>query len=239
MTIHLERTPDAITDDIMTYAKDIGAASPVYVAVSPPPGANFETDRELNLRQQCRLLNGKMLFGRAIYAADDLFLVGEWHCVVSNAQGLVDVTPNPTGETRILFAAHPELPQGDDGGLHPPSIRARIYRATERQAELEAKLLQADDAARATARKNGITVRQLMLSRLPRDPLAAEIDDYLRAEGKIQATILAAHDGSRSFDPSSIEGLRSEYNRLDRRREQIFALARLRGGSRSAGPTFR
>jgi hypothetical protein len=238
MTIHLERTPDAITDDIITYAKDLGAAPPVYVAVSPPPGANLEIDRELNLRQQCRLLNGEMLFGRAIFAAEGLFLVGEWHCVVSNAQGLVDVTPNPTGETRILFAAHPELPRGGDG-LHPPSIRARIYRAKERQAELEAKLLRADDAARETARKNGITVRQLMLSRLPRYPLAAEIDDYLRAEGKIQATILAAHHGSRSFDTSRVDGLDLEFARLDRRRQQIFALAGLRGRSAPAGPSFK
>ena len=143
-------------------------------------------------------------FGRAINAAGDLYLVGEWHCVVSYAHGLVDVTPSPTGETRILFA--------------------------------ETKLLQADDAARATARKYGITVRQLMLSRLPRDPLAAEIDDYLHEEGKVQATILAAHDGSRDWDPSKVESLGAEFSRLDRRRRQIFELAKLRKGST---PSFR
>ena len=238
MSIHLEKTPDEITDDVRAFANDLGAAPPVYVTVSPPLGLAVDCDRELNLREQCRARNGQMLFGRAINAAGDLYLVGEWHCVVSSAQGLVDVTPSPTGETRILFAAHPNLPDGDDG-LHPSNIRARIYNSTERLAELETKLLQADDAARATARKYGITVRQLMLSRLPRDPLAAEIDDYLRAEGKVQATILAAHDGSRDWDPSKVEGLGAEFSRLDRRRRQIFELAKLRNGSTSSGPFFR
>jgi hypothetical protein len=227
MSVHLERTPDEITDDIRTFANDLGAAPPVYVTVSPSPGLAVDCDRELKIREQCRARNGQQLFGRAINAAGDLYLVGEWHCVVSSAQGLVDVTPSPTGETRILFAAHPNLPDGDDG-LHPSNIRARIYNATERPAELEAKLLQADDSARVTARKYGITVRQLMLSRLPRDPLAAEIDEYLRAEGKVQATILGAHDGSRDWDPSKVRGLAAEFSRLDRRRQRILELAKLR-----------
>lgn len=180
-------TPEAITGDIRDFARDLSAVPPVYVPIDPSTDADAG-NRARNIERQCQLRGGEPLFGRAISSADDLYLVGEWHCVISTPTGLIDVTPNPLGETRILFAAYPDLQ--DYPGLHHPNIRARIYAATERTTEVEARLINADDADEATARKNGITMRQLMLSRLSRDPLAAQIDEYLRAEGKLEAMIV-------------------------------------------------
>lgn len=73
-----------------------------------------------------------------------------------------------------------------------------------------------------------------MLSRLPRDPLAAEIDHYLRAEGKVQEKILAGHDGRREWNPSHV-GLDAEFARFDRLRAKLFQTADLLKQA-SAGP---
>ena len=97
--------------------------------------------------------------------------------------------------------------------------------AADKKAEVEARLLDAKDADTASAGKNGITVRQLLLSKLPRDPLAAQIDDYLRAEGKLEALIVSAHDGTRNWDPSQLTGLHAEFQRLDRRRRELYVFA--------------
>jgi hypothetical protein len=231
-----ESIPQTISDAIQVFAKDLGARAPVYVSVVPPPDAHIG-DRFQNVERQCKLLNGHPVFGRAISSVDDLYLVGEWHCVVSTAQDLIDVTSNAMGETRTLFAAYPDLQ--DAGELFRPTIRERIYGAAERKAALGAKLSNADDADKITARKNGITVRQLMLSRLPRDPLGAQIDDYLRAEGKLEASIVSAHDGSRSWDPAQLSGLQAEFERLDRRRRQLYDAADRLKNIVGAGNRFR
>jgi hypothetical protein len=222
MSANRETTPDMVSDGILTFADDLGATLPVHVAISPPPDA-LVGDHFENVERQCRLRGGAPLFGRAIFSADDLYLVGEFHCVVSTRQGLIDVTPSPTGETRTLFAAYSRLPDGT--GLYHPSIRARVYGAADKKAEVDGKILGATDADEASARKNGITVRQLLLSKLPRDPLATQIDDYLRAEGRVAALMLAAHDGTRNWHPSQLAGLQAEFQRLDRRRRDLYEAA--------------
>jgi hypothetical protein len=171
MLANRETTPDLISDDILTFADDLGAAPPIYVSICPPPDA-LVGDRAENIERQCRSLGGAPLFGRATFCADDLYLVSEFHCVVSTPQGLIDVTPSATGETRTLFAAYPRLE--DWPGLYRPNIRARVYGAADKKAEVEGKLLVATDSDETSARKNGITLRQLLLSKLPRDPLAAD-----------------------------------------------------------------
>jgi hypothetical protein len=222
MSRNREFTPESITDDILTFAGDLDAVPPIHVRVSPPSDA-LTGDRFNNVERQCRLRGGTPLFGRAIIAAEDLYLFGEFHCVVSMPLGLIDVTPSPIGETRTLFAAYPRLQ--DCTPQYRPTIRARVYGAAEKKAELEARLREATDADTASARKNGITVRQLLLSKLPRDPLAAEIDDYLRAEGKLEAVVVAAHDSIRDWNPSRLAGLVAEFQRLDRRRRELYEVA--------------
>jgi hypothetical protein len=236
MLANREMTPDLISEDILTFTDDLGAAPPVYLSVSPPPDA-LVGGRAENIERQCRLLGGTPLFGRAIFSADDLYLVSEFHCVVSTPQGPIDVTPSPTGETRTLFAAYPRL--ADQTGLYRPNIRARVYGAADKKAEVEGKLLDATDADETSARKNGITLRQLLLSKLPRDPLAAQIDDYLRAEGKLEALIVSAHDGTRNWDPSQFPGLGAEFQRLDRRRRDLYEAYDRQKGLSAAGNQFK
>ena len=67
-------------------------------------------------------------------------------------------------------------------------------------------------------------MRQLFLSRLPRDPLAAHIDDYLRAEGKLEAKVVAARDEIGN-DPTRLLRFRAEYQRVQRHRHQLYAVA--------------
>jgi hypothetical protein len=219
-----EITPKTISDDIMLFAADLGAAPPVYVTISAPPDAEVG-DRAENIERQCRLRGGTPMFGRAIFSADDLYVAGEFHCVISTPQGLVDVTPSPTGETRTLFAAYPSLPGG--AGLYHPSIRARVYRAAEMRAELELNnvAVAASNADKMSARKNGITVRQLLISKPPQHPISGLIDGYLRAAGKLEAAILAAHDGTKDWDPSRFEGLQRKIARVDRRRRELYRVA--------------
>jgi hypothetical protein len=212
-----ETTPESITDDILTFARDLGAAAPAFVPIAVPPDA-LKGNCFQNVERQRRLLGGTALFGRLIRSADDLYLAADFHCVVSAPQGLVDVTPPESGEKRTLFAPYPDLDATDDA--------MTIFRPTQLQSLLSAST----GAHEASARKNGVTVRQLLLSKLPRDPLAAQIDDYLRAEGKVEAMIVAAHDGSRGWNPSQLEGLKDEYRRLDRRRDELHEAADRRSG---------
>jgi hypothetical protein len=217
-----ERTPKVITDDVLAFAGDMDAAPPVYVRVSPTPDAHV-ADRFGNVERFCRRTGATPVFGRAIMTAADLYLVGHFHFVASTPDGFVDVTPSPVGDERTLFAAYLALP--DCVPQSRPTIRARVHGAAERRKEIEAVLEAATDADAASARKNGITVRQLLLSRLPRDQLAARIDEYLRAEGKLEAVVVAAYDGGRVREPVHIPDLHAEFQRLERRRHELYAIA--------------
>jgi hypothetical protein len=54
---------------------------------------------------------------------------------------------------------------------------------------------------------------------------AARVRYDLRAEGKLEAAILAAHDGTRNWDPARLEGIQVEAERLDRRRRELYQAA--------------
>jgi hypothetical protein len=215
-----EAAPNVVTDDVLSFAGDMDAGSPIYVRVQPCPDAHA-ADLIGNVDRFCRRTGGTPVLGRLITSAADLYLVGKVHFVVSTPDGLVDVTPSPAG-ARTLFAPYP--PIADCVPQHRPTIRARIHGAAERRKEIEAMLEAATEADALSARKNGITVRQLFLSRLPRDPLAAHIDDYLRAEGKLEAKVVAARDEIGN-DPTRLLRFRAEYQRVQRHRHQLYAVA--------------
>ncbi|QOZ06672.1 hypothetical protein XH96_03415 [Bradyrhizobium sp. CCBAU 51765] len=218
-----EATPESIRDDVATFAADLGASMPTFVPLRVPSDA-AEIGREQNMFRQCRAYKGSPLFGRAISLADDLYAVAEFHCVVATSVGLIDVTPGNAGEHRILFAAYPTIAD-DGGGLHRPNIRARLYGTWAKKAQLDANISAATERDAATAARNGVTLRQLLLSRMARTPFEARIDDYLRAEGKLEAMFVAAHDGAGGLDPTRLAGLRAESDRVDRKRNDVYAEA--------------
>ena len=209
---------------------DIGTSSPTLISVAVPPDA-LDGDVYSNVERQKRRLGGEALFGRLIRFADGLYLTAEFHCVVSTSTGLVDVSFSGKDETHTLFAPYPNLDTIEPGAVFfRPTIRARIYGIADHADELERKLSATTAADVASARKNGITVRQLMLSRLPRDQLGSRIDDYLRTEAKVETMLLSAHDGSRDWHPSELDGLKKELSRLDRERSELYAAADLHRG---------
>jgi hypothetical protein len=91
------------------------------------------------MERQCRLRGRTPLFGRAIIAAEYLYLVGEFHRVASMPLGLIDATPSPIVETRTLFSAYPRLQ--NCAPQYRLTIRARALGAAQKKAEVEAKLL--------------------------------------------------------------------------------------------------
>lgn len=96
-----EATPETITDDVVTFAADLGASSPTFVPLRVPSDA-ADIGREQNLFRQCRAYKGSPLFGRTIRLAEDLYAVGEFHCVVATSIGLIDVTPGTVGDLVAL-----------------------------------------------------------------------------------------------------------------------------------------
>lgn len=127
-----ETTPAEITPDVIAFCEGIGAAAPVLVSVQQDPlgmyGMCF-----IGAADKIKAGGGSISHGWAIWETlPRLFLTAEFHAVwVSPADELIDITPKPQREARIVFAPDPRYPADFDFLKRPNSHRVRIYRPTD------------------------------------------------------------------------------------------------------------
>lgn len=225
-----ETTPSAITSHILALCDDLRTATPRHLDITPAPGARFGWC-SANVLHRCRLEGGSPLYGWLVWEAAGLYLNAEFHCVWHDGQKLLDITPTQEGETRVLFAPDPRYGEDFDFRLRPNNRRFRSYGWAEREPLVQAKLAEASAPAlaykRQKAEKKGVTLRQMILPTLPRDPLETLIDEFLLFAGKTEGMLTITDRGTECLAPNSIERYHRRVFEADMMRRNILKMASL------------
>jgi hypothetical protein len=100
------RPPRSLHKFVEEIVKKLEAEpKPVWVPVKPANGA-LPNECFYNVEAQIRKRSGRIQYGWTIWQCANLFVEGEFHAVWVTPRGeLIDVTPKPDGETRILFVS--------------------------------------------------------------------------------------------------------------------------------------
>jgi hypothetical protein len=129
-----ETTPGAITAEIIGLCESLNADPPVYVPVGDDPHGMYGFCN-LGVLDKIKAEGGEIRFGWSIWEYPGVYLTAEFHAVWVHPTGnLVDITPKPDRETRIVFAGDPTLPPDFDFAKRPNNRRARIYQGGSRDA---------------------------------------------------------------------------------------------------------
>lgn len=223
-----EIMPPKITGQILSLCGDLGAMQPFYLDVSPTPGARMGWC-SANVLERCRMEGGRPLYGWLLWEASGLYLNAEFHCVWQDGQDLHDITPTQEGETCVLFAPDPTYGADFDFSRRPNNRRFRSYGWTEREPLVRAKLAEASASAldykRRRAEKNNVTLRQMILTSLPRDPLEVLIDEFLRASGQAEGMLTVTERGTECLAPHSIAQYRRRVFEINLMRKELMHLA--------------
>lgn len=106
----LETTPESITPQIAGFVHRVASGQQAqYVTVQPAAGAvaHYCTD---NVAQYVSQHGGEAVLGWCIWERPTLLLHAEFHMIWRSPEGeLIDITPKPDGEVRILFVPDPRL----------------------------------------------------------------------------------------------------------------------------------
>jgi hypothetical protein len=99
-----ETTPEKLTDQIETLCRKIDSdQSPTYVPVVPVSEAK-PGECVYNVKTHISTNGGKMVLGWCIWERPGINLNAEFHAVWKSPDSkLVDITPKPDGETKVLF----------------------------------------------------------------------------------------------------------------------------------------
>ncbi len=94
-------TPTQITPAILEFAKELGG-TPEYARYRPLPFAKpYLCFHNCDLARQLGL--GTPVLGWGIWVTRNLWLTAEYHAVLKTESGLLDITPTPDSDGRVLF----------------------------------------------------------------------------------------------------------------------------------------
>jgi hypothetical protein len=212
-----ETTPSAITPTVLAFAASSLDGLPlIEVPVVP--------DRQYGLycwcfdgvREKVKHDGGGVRLGWVIWEWPNAFLNAEFHAVwVDPAGHLVDITPKPVGEKRILFAPDPAYPHVSDLTHRPRNRRARIYVSASDPSEIARRIAGMNPAQlayqRRRAGKADMTLEQWLASKMPEDPWKSAIDESIEA--------CAAFERRMDEFPAGVNIKDAELERLCDRRE--------------------
>jgi hypothetical protein len=194
-----ETTPTTIGPEIVALCESINADPPVIVPVCKDPNGLYGFCN-VGVLEKVKVDGGTIRFGWNIWEYPGVYLTAEFHAVwVDPVGNLVDITPKPDGETRIVFGGDRTYPHDFDFTKRPNNRRARIYQpadqgklAQERIATFSASQV-AYETKRATHK--GLTLEQWIESRLPIDPLPDLIDTFIRDADERESLIIPVSAG--------------------------------------------
>jgi hypothetical protein len=221
-----ETTPEEISPEVIAFSESLGAKAPLYVPVQQDPcgiyGMCF-----VGVADKIKADAGSICHGWAIWETlPGLFLTAEFHAVwVSPSGELIDITPKPQRETRVVFAPDPRYAADFDFLKRPNSHRVRIYRpadlverARERIAQFNTRQYEYESGRAA---RKGVSLEEWVASKLPRDPVPDLIDEVLAKAAEKDRLLTPVSQGAFCSD---IPRMHSLQNEIARRLQQIRSL---------------
>ena len=127
-----ETTPASISDDTVEFCKEIGSGSPVFVPVQSDRYGLYGYCSD-GVNEKIKHDGGAIRFGWAIWEYPRLYLTAEFHAVWVNGDGnAIDITPKPSGETRIVFSGNGSYSSIFDFNQRPANRLRQIYKPASR-----------------------------------------------------------------------------------------------------------
>jgi hypothetical protein len=125
-----ETTPAAITPEIIAFCDSLKADLPVYLPVQKDRNGMYGFCN-IGVLEKIKVDSGVITFGWIIWEYPRAYSMAEFHAVWVSATGeLIDITPKPDEETRIVFAGDTSYPAEFDFLKRPNNRRMRTYQAT-------------------------------------------------------------------------------------------------------------
>jgi hypothetical protein len=120
-------TPRALNADILGFCRRINAASaPTFLDVAPELWA-AQGECFFNVRRKVSEDGGALVYGWRVWCWPGVFAEAEHHAVWRSAGGaLHDISPTPSGETRILFLSDPQRDYDFETMRRRDNIRAPL-----------------------------------------------------------------------------------------------------------------
>lgn len=178
-----ETTPPAITPAITAFAQTLDAGAAAFLPVVNEPLGLYGWCSD-GVREKVKQDGGRCIFGWTIWEWPKVLLTAEFHSVWENAEGaLLDITPKPRGEPRILFVPDMSYAQDFDFDQRPRNRRQRLYTGSDPAEQVAGMMASLAGGKRQyeerRATKAGMTLEEWLLSKIPADPLAMLIDDLI------------------------------------------------------------
>ena len=178
-----ETTPPAITAAIKAFAAKLCEEPARYVPVVKDEMGLYGWCSD-GVLEKIKDDGGTIRFGWTIWEWPRILLTGEFHAVwISPTNELIDITPKPHGEDRIVFVPDPSYRVDFDFDRRPLNKRHRLYEPADPSAAITAHIAQMKPAQRAyeekRAAKAGVTLDQWLRNKKPPDPMTQIIDDFI------------------------------------------------------------
>lgn len=179
-----ETTPGIVTSKILNFASLLEADEPDYIPVVHDPHGLYGWCSD-GVHQKILADGGTIVFGWTIWEVPQVFLTAEFHAVWEDASGtLVDITPKPAGETKILFARARRYSSEFDFDNRPRNRLLRIYERPNLRSAIEGRVIQWSKGKKAYEEKRAQAAGLDLLSWLEQkeglDPLEIAIDEFLK-----------------------------------------------------------
>lgn len=195
-----ETTPPAITSAIIAFARGFSTGAPDFVSVAPDQFGTYGWCCD-GVRAKIATDGGSEVFGWTIWEWPQVLLTAEFHCVWKSDDGdLVDITPKPQHEERILFVPDPNYSPEFNFDNRPGNKRASLFEEPDTYEIADQKIskMSASQLSYETRRseKAGLSLQEFIAKKHVIHPLAAAIDDF----------ILQYEDHDREFDSFGVSG---------------------------------
>jgi hypothetical protein len=222
-----ETTPAVIGSAIIDLSESLRASPPLFIPVQQDQHGLYGFCN-VGVAEKIKTDGGTIRFGWCIWEYPRLFLTAEFHAVWVDPTGkLVDITPKPDGETRIVFASDPTYPPDFDFTKRPNNRRLRIYQPADRSELAQAKIATFTESQIkyeiGRASRKGLTLEQWIEARILIDPLPDLIDAFIRDTDERESLLKLVSTGFvRNTHPQRVKELaRNDQRNLSNIRKLI------------------
>ncbi|UWU87918.1 hypothetical protein N2605_16200 [Bradyrhizobium yuanmingense] len=178
-----ETTPEAITEAIEKVAAALGGA-PQFVPVRQDQFGLFGWCSD-GVLEKVKNDGGGIRFGWTIWEWPKIFFTAEFHAVwIAQGGALIDITPKPQHETRILFVPDESYPADFDFDTRPPNRRFRIPQEPDYKTLAEAEISRMKPSQleyeRKRAAKKDMPLLDWMAAKQPRAGFPMLVDELIQ-----------------------------------------------------------
>lgn len=218
-----ETTPSEITPLVCRLAAQLKeGATPAFIPVKDDPYGLFGYCSDGVLEKVARD-GGGIAFGWCIWEWPKILFTAEFHAVWKAPSGeLLDITPKPNGETRILFVHDDTYPHDFDFDCRPLNRRMCALEASDPKAFAAVRLGAMTPGQlryeRSRAEKANQTIEQWLASRAPRDPQVGLIEEFIEACDEVDRLMDEAPKLSEGYargGPALVTAMRRKMHLMD------------------------